>query len=374
MRGTITILTVAIFVMYTFSCVKSFNPPELSSASLNYLVVDGFIVPGSATTIKLSRTLNITDSFRVVPELNAQLYIEGSSGSSYSFQTGVGGVYTSPAPFLSNDDQYRLRIILSDGKEYVSDYVEVKQSPPIDSLEWEEDGDISVYANTHDPAGKARYYKWEYDETVEYRSIFDSFIDFKNGEIIFLNPDQYRYQCFKFYHSTNICIANSSALGDDVIRRARITKMPNDYSKVAYRYSILVKQYSLTPQAYKYWQTLLANTEQGGNIFDPQPAQLKSNIRNVADTSEPVIGFVSISNYTEKRLFIRATQLRYRPPQPYFDACSVNVISPSTASVYLSDGLNLPAYFVTGGGLAIAPAICVDCRLQGGTNIKPPYW
>ena len=374
MRVSIKIFTVAILSMYLFSCVKSFNPPVLQSANLNYLVVDGFIVPGSATTIKLSRTLNISDSFRFVPELNAQLYIEGLSGSSYSFQTGFDGVYTSPAAFLSNDDQYRLRIVLSDGKEYQSDYVEVKQSPPIDSLEWEEKGDISIYANTHDPSGKARYYKWIFDETVEYRSIYESFIDFKNGEIIFLNPDEYRYQCFKFYNSTNICIGNSGALAEDVIRRARITELPNDYSKVAYRYSILVKQFALTPDAYKYWQTLQANTEQNGNIFDPQPAQLRSNIHNVADPDEPVIGFVSISNYTEKRLFIRATQLRYRPPVPYFDACSVDVISPSFAASYLADGAKLPAYFVTGGGLAIANAICVDCRLQGGTTVKPPYW
>jgi hypothetical protein len=40
----------------------------------------------------------------------------------------------------------------------------------------------------------------------------------------------------------------------------------------------------------------------------------------------------------------------------------------------MSDGSNLPAYFQTGRGLAVAPAICVDCRLQGGTTEKPPYW
>jgi uncharacterized protein DUF4249 len=374
MRGTMKILTVVVLAAYAFSCVKPFNPPVVTSANLNYLVVDGFIVPGSSTTIKLSRTLNISDSFRFIPELNAQLYIEGLSGSSYSFQTGIDGVYTSPSAFLSNDDKYRLRILLSDGKEYVSDYVEVKQSPPIDSLTWEEKEDISIYANTHDPTGKARYYKWEFVETVEYRAIYESFLEYRDHQIIFLEPDQYRYQCFKFYNSTDISIATSSALSDDIIRRARITIIPNDYSKIAHRYSILVKQYSLTAEAYKYWHVLQANTEQNGNIFDPQPAQLRSNIHNVADPNEPVIGFVSVSNYSEKRMFIRGTQLNHRPPVPYSDICEVDYPSPADWDMLMANGLFLPAYFSTGRGLAIAPAECVDCRLQGGTTEKPPYW
>lgn len=374
MRRTLKILAVVITMMHMFACVKPFNPPVLSSGNLNYLVVDGFIMPGTATTIKLSRTSNISDSFRFVPELNAQLLIEGLSGSSFSFQTGIDGVYTLASAFLSGDDKYRLHIYLSDGKEYVSDYVEVKQSPPIDSIEWQETDDISIYVDTHDPAGKARYYKWEFDETVEYRAIYDSYIDYKDHQLVFLLPDQYRYQCFKFYHSTNIAIANSASLTDDVIRRARVTVIPNDYSKIAYRYSILIKQYALTPEAYKYWQVLQANTEQNGNIFDPQPAQLKSNIHNVSDPNEPVIGFVSASIFSEKRIFIKGTQLQHRPAVPYADMCPVQYPDPSQWEELMGNGMNLPAFFTRGQILAVAPAICVDCRLQGGTTEKPSYW
>lgn len=373
MRNPFKIIMVAL-IAWAFSCVKPFNPPVSSSGNLNYLVVDGFIVPGSATTIKLSRTLNIADSFRFVPEINAQLFIEGLSGSSNSFQTGIDGIYTSPAAFLSADDMYRLRIILSDGKEYLSDYVEVKQSPPIDSLEWEENGDVSIFVNTHDPLGKARYYKWDFDETVEYKAFYDSFLDFQNGQIVFLEPDQYRQSCFKYYSSTNIAIANSSSLSEDIIRRTRITIVPNDNSKISHKYSINVKQFALTPEAFKYWQILQANTEQNGNLFDPQPAQLRSNIHNVADPDEPVLGFVSVSNYTEKRIFIRNAQLKRRPAPDLTEFCKETFITEAQAPEYLSDGTFLPAYYGPQRILAIAPAICVDCRLDGGTTPKPPYW
>jgi hypothetical protein len=361
-------------VLFT-ACVKPFNPPVISSGNLNYLVVDGFIVPGSATTIKLSRTLNISDSFQFIPERNAQLFIEGLSGSSFSFQTGNEGVYTSPAVFLSPDDKYRLHIILQDGKEYASDYEEVKQSPPVDSLEFQEDDDISIYVNTHDSTGKARYYKWEYDETMEYHAIYESFLEFKDGQIIFLEPDEYRYKCYKIFQpKNNIAIGTSAALSEDVIRHARITSFPKSSNKIVFRYSLHVKQYALTADAYKYWQTLQANTEQNGNIFDPQPAQLRSNIHSLSNPDEPVIGYVSISNFTENRIFIRYAQLKVRPPLPYQDVCPPQLINPGSAADYLSDGEFKPAYYTRTGGLVIAPKICVDCRLQGGTTEKPSYW
>jgi hypothetical protein len=375
MRFDLKILPVIIIVAFAMSCVKPFNPPAISSANLNMLVVDGLIIPGSASKIKLSRSLNITDTFKLVPERNAILFLEGSAGSSISFQTDTGGVYTSVSSFLPSDDQFRLRIKLQDGKEYLSDFVEVKKSPPIDSVEWEEKGkDINIYINTHDPDNQAKYYKWDFDETVEYHAVYDSFLDFVDGQIIFLEPDQYRYKCYKYYSSTNIAIGNSSALSEDIIRRGRVTTFPNDNSRIPYRYSINVKQQALTPEAYKYWQILQSNTEQSGNLFDPQPAQLRSNIHNVADPNEPVAGFFSISNITEKRIFIRFTQLVHRPGIPFEDHCKERFIQPEQAAEFLSDGQLKPAYFTRSGGLAIAPAICVDCRLQGGSTEKPPYW
>jgi hypothetical protein len=369
------ILFIATALISLVSCIKPFNPPAVTSANLNMLVVDGFIVPGSATTIRLSRTLNITDSFQVIPERNAQMYIEGKSGASFAFQSDVDGTYTSTAAFISPDDQYRLRIILQDGKEYLSDFVEVKESPPIDSLNWEEGrDDVSILVNTHDPAGRARYYKWEFDETVEYRAIYESLLDYVDGQIIFLDPDSLNYQCFKFYKSKDISLGNSSSLSDDIVLRGLVTKVPNDNTRILHRYSINVKQYALTPEAFKYWDILQANTEQNGNLFDPQPAQLRSNIHCTTNPDEPVIGFVSVSNVTEKRIFIRGGQLKNRPPVPYLDFCNVTIISPSLATDYLSDGKLKPAYFLMNGSLAIAPAICVDCRLQGGTKQKPSYW
>ncbi|RYY13751.1 MAG: DUF4249 domain-containing protein [Chitinophagaceae bacterium] len=374
MHSNRKILLMVMPLMLFVSCIKSFNPPAISAANLNMLVVDGYIVPGSATTIRLSRTLNITDSFHVVPEQNAQLFLEGQTGTSTAFQTGFDGTYTCPTAFIALDDQYRLRIKLQDGKEYLSDFVPVKQSPTIDSVEWEEEKDVNIYVTTHDPTGNARYYKWEYEETTEYRANYEAVLDWIDNQFVFLEPDQIKYRCWKYFNSTNIVLGNSAALSEDVINRNRIAIVPNDNTKIAHRYSILVKQYSLTADGYKYWQILQANTEQNGNLFDPQPAQLRSNIHSVNDPNELVVGFVSASTVTEKRIFIRATQIINRPSSPFATLCEPVFIGSQDPAKLLNGTGMKPAFISRSQGLAIAPAVCVDCTIQGGSLIKPSYW
>lgn len=366
-------MTFIVMIIAFAARVKPFVPPP-SARDLNYLVVDGSIVTGDSTTIRLSRTGNISDSFQVIPETNAHVFIQGQLNGEVSLRETNNGIYTTDGSLITEGDKYRLRIITQNGKEYLSDEVDVKRSPEIDSVEWAQNDDVFIYVNTHDPSGITRYYRWEFEETMEYTAMFDSHLDFRNGEVVFLRPEEYRYTCFKFFTSTDILIGTSAALSDDIIRRALITRVPNDNSKITTRYSILVKQYALSPEAYQYWQILKRNTEQTGGIFDPQPAQLSSNIRCTSDPNEPVIGFVSASSVSQKRIFIRHGQLQDRTTPTYGLMCTETFISPDDAGNHLSDGTMLPAYFTTRGGLAIAPAKCIDCRMQGGILQKPSYW
>jgi len=191
---------------------------------------------------------------------------------------------------------------------------------------------------------------------------------------VFLDPQNLRYNCYSYFSSSDILLGNSTALSEDVIRRQLITQVPNDNSKISFRYSILVKQYAISDEAYKYWQIVKQNSEQTGNLFDPQPAQLYGNIQNNADAAEPVIGYISASTLSEKRIFIRQAQLKVKKEPIFRSICDEIVIDPDDAAQYLSDGTYLPAYFISGGFLVIAPPPCVDCRLQGGTTTKPDYW
>ena len=85
------------------------------------------------------------------------------------------GIYTSPNLNLVLNQEYRLRITTSNGKEYLSDYVIAKKTPLIDSLGFrQEDKGVQVYVNAHDDSNNTRYYRWDFDETWEIKSYYYS--------------------------------------------------------------------------------------------------------------------------------------------------------------------------------------------------------
>lgn len=357
-------------------CRKEYEPSVIK-ANNRFLVFEGVINTGAnaVTTITLSRTRNIYDTLPFDPELSAKAFIETEGGPSYPLQEQGLGNYSSANLNLSPAFNYRIKIATADGNEYVSDYVPVKQTPPIDSVSWEQDADgVELFVNTHDPTNETTYYRWEYIETWEYHAFFDTNLGFRNNQIYFKDSSELVSKCWSHLASTEILIGSSAKLNEDVISHAPITAIPRHEEKLIERYSILVKQYALTKEAYEHWEILQKNKRQRGTIFDAQPAQLTENIHCVTNPAEPVIGWVSASSIEEKRIFIRNSSVAPWGRGATGVACDVYFIDPANAALHLNDPNNAPAYFRQ-GALAITRPRCVDCRLNGqGQPVKPPFW
>lgn len=125
---------------------------------------------------------------------------------------------------------------------------------------------------------------------------------------------------------------------------------------------------------------LKKNTEQLGSIFDAQPSEISGNLHCISNPDEQVIGFVGCTTETEKRIFIdRSTQL----PQSQvifsgYEDCIIDTVA--------NDPIKLASVFQGGSyipvgcappfcaGFLYSTSDCVDCRLKGGSVIKPPYW
>jgi len=155
------------------------------------------------------------------------------------------------------------------------------------------------------------------------------------------------------------------------------------------RYSLLVKQYALTSEAYNYYTQLKQNTEQLGTIFDPQPSELTGNIHSLSDKNEPVIGYVTAGIVGEKRIFIDSSELPgWTAETPYggctLDSLKYHRLGPGTPGVEYFDvhdliytGYRTPideilGGYAAGGFMATTPA-CGDCTLRG-TNKQPKFW
>ena len=359
------------------ACEEPYMPREIVMPN-RYLVVTGFINSGGdTTTIRLSRTQNLSDDSGPTVETGADVWIEGERGERFNLKEDLPGTYVHSGSDMSNLGRCRLRIRTA-GKDYASEFVAINRTPPIDSVSWKaDDSGLNVYVNTHDPQNQTRYYRWEYDEAWEYLSTYYAELEFADGAVRPRTAESEEiYRCFQFNKPSVIKLGNSIKLSEDRISEAQLLRIPAVSNKLMSRYSILVKQYALTKEEFEYWDILKRNTETMGTLFDPLPSQLTGNIANLSDPTEIVIGYIGAYSVEEKRLFINKAELpgRWRRPST---SCFLDTIKTNEAPFYLEHEIYLP---VTEHieldklmGYIISSRSCVDCR-QYGTNVKPSYW
>jgi uncharacterized protein DUF4249 len=377
-------------IIFSAGCIQKFQP-TISSPATGYLVVEGIINSGGGpATVSLSRTTMLSDS-TMAHETGATVQVEGNDNTVYPFTEQGNGIYGTPQLLLNGSQQYRLDIKTKDGKQYLSDYTSAKTSPPIDSVNWNTTTDgVQVYVNTHDPANNTIYYKWDYEETWEFHSHYFSDLEydttgFTNGKpnlIVSVSPNvNYGiYTCWQTVPSSDIVIGSSAKLSNDVIAEFPVSLIPQGSQKLSVEYSILVKQYALTADAYNFLQLMKLNTEETGSIFSTQPSQLQGNIHSASNPAEVVIGYAGFSSVQTKRIFIYNAQLTNWTATDNSNCMqTVYMNEPDIVANVFARSL-LPTTpvdvdFATGAVItfnATSPQ-CVDCRYFG-TNQQPSFW
>jgi len=372
-------------------CIQKFQP-MLSSAPTGYLVVEGIINgSGGSASVTLSRTTTLSDT-SIVFEEGAMVQVEGNDNSVHIFTSQGNGIYCIADLSLSSAGQYRLRIKTADGDEYLSDFSPMITTPAIDSVSWQlTAGGLQVYANTHDPQHSVKYYKWDFLETWEYHSpyvkqlLYDTTYLPGSGAPILnvgqIPTDTTVYTCWQSAPSTNILLASTTALSSDVVYDFPLTLIPQSSVKLTTDYSILVRQYGLTEDAFNFLQIMKSNTQETGSIFSPQPSQLQGNVHSLTHPAETVVGYVGFCSVQSQRVFIHNSQLPLLWSS-YVSPCtedSIYVLDPNNRyypqnqiSGAISEGL-VPTTLINLNLFLAAPASCVDCTLTG-TNQKPSFW
>lgn len=388
MKLSVIACRLILFLLFTFfSCRKVYNPPAITGNN-HYLAVDGFIQTGAnaISSFTITRSRNLTDTVPTIPELGGFVAILGADGSSYSLiDTAGNGVYSSASLNLDSNKSYQLSITTSDGNKYLSDLVTSKIAPPIDSLSWELDVDpttqqptVNVFVNAHDPTGQTRYYRWDYLETFKHTSVYDTPYGEANGLIYPLPVGYSTSNCWSTLHSTNILLGTSATLSEDRITHIKIASYGMNDPKMDIGNSILVRQYPLTMDSYNYWLTVQQNSQNLGGLFDLQPAQISGNIHCTTNPNNPALGYISASTIQSSRIYISNKSLPGWKSNPYYVCPQVSVFQDQlNLLVYNYPDTSYAPYHFAGDFtvyLIVAPKSCLDCRYQGGTNIKPDFW
>ncbi len=373
------ILLAAVLGMFLMDgCLDPYSIPRALS-NVRYLVIEGFLDTNGPTVIRLSSTTSLGSVDGRVPEQNATVKIEDDRGGTYVLPETESGSYSASALIIDPVRNYRLKIRTASNKEYASDFVPFKLTPLIDSVTWFIDGNnLHVNVNAHDDNNNTHYYLWKYEETWSYNSRYPSSLKFENKQIVRRGLGEDVYHCWKTLPSTQILTGSSTKLARDIISNYTVLTMPLTSEKLQSEYSLLVHQIALTKEAFEYWQQLKKNTENIGTIFGPQPSEGTSNIHCITNPDEPVIGYFSASSTQQQRVFIFNGELPRTAHTTGYEGCELDTLFLNQIPDFR--GTSLVVGEISKGnppvlvGYYISSFYCIDCRLRGGTTVKPDFW
>ena len=373
MRQFLSIFSITILLTLP-GCITEFYPGIEEAQSL--LVVQGLITDQpEANVIKLSKSHSLELRETSEPLTGCRVIIDDDQNNNYELEETEAGKYvTDPAEFRAvTGRKYTLRIYKMDAGALVRSYesiaMEMKPVPPIDTL-WYEKVVISenefyktpnegcrVYLNTVDPDGLCRYFRWDFTETWEFRLPFD--VD--------------NYRCWITNKSSPINIKNTSVLSGNIIMKQPVNFITNETDRLIYKYSMLVRQYSLTEDEFSYWEKLQNVTQEIGSLYDIIPASVIGNVRCLENPDEKVLGYFSVSALKSKRIFIDED---FKGQPYYYGGCITGEVPPVPPPPGLNETFweitydrytpSFPMKITTNKG-------CVDCTTRGSL-IKPDFW
>lgn len=396
MEKSLTYIIALIVVVSGISCTEPF---EIESKNFeNVLVVEGTITDEiRPQIIKLSRTSTL-DTVNVIYEDNAQINVVGSDGANYHFtQERETGHYISDEEFNAQPNiYYSLKIITKDGRHFTSSEVILPPAVPMDQVFADRvtepaknrDG-VEVLINTQDLTGNAKYFRYEYDETykvvVPYPSRFTveivNEVSNPRSYDLIITPREPEEVCYSTEYSSGIIQTTTTELNQNKVFRFPVKYLPKEDFKLRDRYSILVRQYVQSEEAYTFYKTIKDMGSLGSILSQGQPGYVVGNIINEDNPEEKVIGFFEISSVSSQRIFFDYHDFDL-PKPPYFTECEVYLLNynqtmdPDDRSA-LYNYIKYFDYQVLGnsstGIYRIVNPECSICTYFS-SNIKPDFW
>lgn len=377
-RNNFIIVVLALIIILVDGCVEPYSPPESKNVP-DIMVVDGFLnASDGSVNLSLTKAVGLTEAGDPPVIDNATVYLEDSENTTLPLDNILNGKYKRTGIAVDYDREYRIRIVTAANKEYVSDFLTIKPTPEIDSVNWVPVGDgIEIRVNTHDVTENSRYYLWSFEEAWHYRAPYTSMLIVENGEVRVRTDEEQYDDCWRTEESSKVLIGSSIRLDTDIISQAPLQFIEKGSQRLSVKYSILVKQTVLSASMHDFYEKLRKTTEELGSLFDPQPGRVVGNVHSTSDPGETVLGVFNAGEVKEKRIFISYHDL----PDDYKiikrSGCLLDTLKPENLPFFSQQSNNVVGIIYEGitiVGYTYSSISCTDCRTQGGTTSKPSYW
>lgn len=339
------------------ACVE---PIDFEARGVDLLVVEGFITDEQRVhTVRVSRTAAYSGD-AVNGITTAEVSVVDELGNITCLMHTVDGIYASEVSFAGIEGRtYTLKVVTPDGSEYRSTPQTLQAFGSLDSVYFAQhereylnesnnvqvEKGIQYYIDYSVPQNEPAYFMWQWEATYQFRTRYHD----KNKPL----------DCYVEENSRGFLkVANGTAIGDTKVVREGFMFVRPDY-QYWLAYSLNVKQYSISEEAFDFYNSIRKQQDNSGSIFDPTPANSTGNIISSSNPDEKVLGFFGAYGATDKRTFVHGRDI---PNLPADD----NVVNKGMYSFCQPDFK---------GSLEAVPDFCFDCRLRArSTAVVPDFW
>lgn len=362
-----------LLAMFTLSsCVYPYTPDIDDSQIESSLVIDANILLGNTSTITLSylQPLDLSHSI-VYRRAKGDIYLEDSEGDKYPAVTYYD-LYRIPTFPVKENVQYRLTVI-ADNKTYRSDWIEPTAPPEITDVNFTADNtQVYVRVSLEDHGQGSGYASASFEEIWKFHTDYVrlyGYIPETNSVYMLMYPDESHIWCWRkniLGYSYNI---DYSAL-DGVVKDYSIFHFLRTSDRNHQEYNIRVKVWNLTPEQYRFRKILEENESIGGDLFSPEPGEVRGNVYCEDDENEKVFGYVNVSRVAMKDAKLNSRYDLWTAPKSLIE------VAPEDYLDFYNNGYNPVEQIASAeGGMVVGWGLgrCYDCVLAGGTLEKPSF-
>ena len=317
---TIIGIWVALSVIVLMGCVDKFEA-DISKIPVEGLVIEGNIISDSTVVFHLNKKLPLTysdeyqDQYDVYMDVDAELFVLGSDGTSWVGQSLGKGQYRVEIGTLKPEVEYHLVV------KYENDTYQSAPQKPLETIEIENlkfiqpdlEGPVIVLLDSKEAsADDSRYYQWYFEEDWELRAKFVTPIlyDYDTDKIV-----RYDFppvaQGWRHYGADQFILGTTeSNLINRIVNRT-IHTIQNTDRRLSVLYSIRTYQRTLTRQEFEYYQERAKLNLDMGGLFTPQPTEFPTNI-TCSNSERSVIGYVGCNmGVSQRQLYIPTEEVVY---------------------------------------------------------------
>lgn len=355
------------------SCVYPYNVEFTEEEGGKNLVIDANILLGNTSTIVLSylEPLDVGRRGIIYNRVEGNVYLEDNTGQTYPAYDMYGVYRINPFP-PKEDAQYRLTV-LADGKTYRSDWIEPTAPPEITDINFTADNEV-VYVNLslRDDGQGSGYASATFEEIWKFHADFMRLYGYDpetDSVFMLMFPDDKHYWCWKKSVSNfQYSIDYSSVNG--VVENMPFYTFTRTSPRNHQEYNIRIKVWNLTPEQYRYRKMLEDNERIGGDLFSPEPGEVRGNVYCESDETEKVFGYVNVSRVTMMDAKLDSRYDLWMPPKSLID-----VPRDEYLMRYESGYSPVEQMMAPDGGTVVGWGLgrCYDCILAGGTLEKPSF-